>query len=191
MTPTVTKKVRYFCLLVFLSIVLPLFLSSPGSADDLGEFIIEAITKRNEKPTRAALLLLTRDLKWYEANMGRLPQDVQDAVQRLRISIAGDSSRIAAQTLNEAESVFAATGSWNPGRDMDILYLGKNGDRAAATISSSYETVTGGILAGAENDPILRQYRGEIPGRLTAESLTVCTTELPNYGYADLEKAYK
>gem|GEM_PF-2375324 len=184
------KLLTFFSsILLFLALLLPSFVY----ADALGEHILAAIL-RNEKPGDAALLLLTRDLKWYEQNMGNLPQNIQARVQQLRVNAGGEASQMAAKKLNEAGSVFAATGSWKPGRDMDIIYFGKNGDLAASTISDSYETVTGRILADAGDDPILRSFQqtgGTIPRALPAECLAVCTTELPNYGYSDLQKAYK
>jgi len=184
------KLLTFFSsILLFLTLLLPSFVY----ADALGEHILAAILN-NEKPGDAALLLLTRDLKWYEQNMGKLPQNIQARVQQLRVNAGGEASQMAAKKLNEAGSVFAATGSWKPGRDMDIIYFGKNGDLAAGTISDSYETVTGRILANAGDDPILRSFQqtgGTIPRALPAECLAVCTTELPNYGYSDLQKAYK
>ncbi len=178
--------VWFSSMLLFLALIVPTL----AHADPLGEHILAAIL-RQEKPGDAALLLLTRDLKWYEQNMGRLPEGIRDRVQQLRINVAGDSAQMAARSLNEADSVFAATGSWRPGRDADILYLGKNGDSAASAIESGYDTVTGRILAGADSDPILKAFPGEVPKKLSAGSLAVCTTELPNYGYRDLHTAYK
>jgi hypothetical protein len=180
----------FICVLM---VLLPVAVPTGAAADDLGEHILAAIL-RNEKPSDAALLLLTRDLKWYEQNMGRLKPEIQNRVQQLRVNVAGRSSQMAARSLNEAGAVFAATGSWKPGRDMDIIYFGKNGDHAAARISESYEVVTGQILKSAEDDPILQSFRrtgGAIPSSLPTECLAVCTTELPDYGYSDLEKAYK
>jgi len=182
-------KNSLLALACLLSILLPIT-ETPVAADDLGEHILKAVLS-NQTPSDGALLLLTRDLKWYEQNMGRLPQSIQARVQQLRINAAGDASRMAARKLNEAESLFAATGSWKPGRDMDIIYFGRNGDSAANAISTSYETVTGRILDNVQNDPILRSYAGPLPRALPAECLAVCTTELPNYGYRDLQKAYQ
>jgi tetratricopeptide (TPR) repeat protein len=179
-----------FCsILLFLTIFLPSFVH----ADALGEHILAAIL-RNEKPADGTLLLMTRDLKWYEQIMGSLPPNIQVRVQQLRINAGGEAARMSAIKMNEAASVFAATGSWKPGRDMDIIYFGKNGDHAANTISESYEAVTGRIITNAADDPILRSFQqggGTIPRALSAECLAVCTTELPNYGYSDLHKAYK
>lgn len=176
--------ISLFCLILCVS-----SLVSDVHADELGHHILSLIG-RGEKPTDAALLLLTRDLKWYEQNMHLLPDAVQARVQQLRVNIAGESAQMAARSLNEADSVFAATGSWKPGRDADILYLGANGDRAASAIESSYDSITGRILANADNDPILKKFAGEVPKKLTASSLAVCTTELPNYGYRNLHDAY-
>jgi tetratricopeptide (TPR) repeat protein len=164
--------------------------ASAGLADELGEHILTSILK-GEKASDAALLLMTRDLKWYERNMGRLPETLQNRVQQIRVNIAGESAQMAARSLNEAESVFAATGSWKPGRDADILYLGKNGDSAASAIESGFDTVTARILRNAEKDPIIGKFTGDIPKKLSAGSLAVCTTELPDYGYRNLRDAYK
>ncbi len=54
-----------------LSALLPVLSPTCATADDLGEHILASIL-RDERPSDAALLLLTRDLKWYEQNMGRL-----------------------------------------------------------------------------------------------------------------------
>jgi hypothetical protein len=48
--------------------------------------------------------------------MGKLPQDIQNRVQELRINAGGEATRMSAIKMNEAGSVFAATGSWKPGR---------------------------------------------------------------------------
>jgi len=165
-------------------------MATAANADDLGQHILTSI-RRGEEATDAALLLLTRDLKWYEQNMHLLPEKDRIRVQAIRVNVAGDATQMAARMLNEADAVFAATGSWNPGRDADILYLGGNGDRAASAVESSFETVTGRMLANAENDPILRAFGGDIPKSLSTSTLAVCTTELPNYGYRDLNNAYK
>jgi len=175
---------------IALASLLLLGAASISRADDLGEHILMSILK-GDKPTDSALLLMTRDLKWYEQNMSRLPEALQSRVQQIRVNVAGESAQMAARSLGEAESVFAATGSWKPGRDADILYLGKNGDNAASAIESSFDTVTGRILRNAGNDPILSKYPGEVPKRLSAGTLAVCTTELPNYGYRNLHDAYK
>lgn len=185
---------RSLIALVFLvSALCALGVATQAAADDLGEHILAAIL-RGEKPSDAALLLLTGDLKWYEQNMGKLTPDIQNRVQQLRVNVGAQSSQMAARKLNEPGSMFAATGSWKPGRDMDIIYFGKHGDHAATVISESYETATGRILATAGDDPILQSFRrtgGTLPRSLSSESLAVCTTELPDYGYSDLEKAYK
>ena len=165
-------------------------MATAANADELGQHILASIRKGVE-PTDKALLLLTQDLKWYEQNMHLLKEAHQIRVQQIRINVAGLSTQMAAAMLNEADAVFAATGSWKPGRDADILYLGPNGDRAAAAVESSFETVTENLLKNAENDAILKAFPGDIPTRLSTSTLAVCTTELPNYGYRDLNSAYK
>ncbi|SEM71928.1 hypothetical protein SAMN04489760_13826 [Syntrophus gentianae] len=188
-----TQRGRFNIFLsVWIALASLLFLGAAAvsRADDLGEHILMSILK-GDKPTDASLLLMTRDLKWYEQNMSRLPEALQNRVQQIRVNVAGESAQMAARSLGESESVFAATGSWKPGRDADILYLGKNGDSAASAIESSFDTVTGRVLRNAENDPILKKYSGEVPKKLSAGSLAVCTTELPNYGYRNLHDAYK
>jgi len=184
------RSIIFSLLWLVLAGLLLLGSASAGLADELGEHILTSILK-GEKASDAALLLMTRDLKWYERNMGRLPEALQNRVQQIRVNIAGESAQMAARSLNEAESVFAATGSWKPGRDADILYLGKNGDSAASAIESGFDTVTARILRNAEKDPIIGKFTGEIPKKLSAGSLAVCTTELPDYGYRNLKDAYK
>ena len=168
-------------------------------ADDLGEYIMIAI-REGAKPTDASLILLTRDLKFYEKNMHLLPAEIRLRVEHIRVQLAHNAVQSAALEMKEAESLFGATGSWNPGRDMDVIYFGKNGDVAAATVASAYERASENMMSAlVPNDPILKMYRDfrkglpgfEIPGKLTADSMAMVTTQLPDFGYGDLEKAYK
>jgi len=156
------KMAGYFLAVSLIILNIFLALPQPAIADELGEHILASILK-NEEASDAALLLLTRDLGWYEKNMHLLSGSVQSRVQQIRFNIAGDAARRSAARMKEAESIFAATGLWNPGRDTDILYLGKNGDAAARNIEESYETITRGMLSNAGDDPILKKYSGEIP----------------------------
>ena len=174
---------------MWLLLVATLAVTLPVAADPLGEHILAGI-QRGEKYSKASLLLLTQDLKWYEQNMQRLEGPIQDQIQRLRIDLAGQVAESSARQLGEAEAAFAATGSWKPGRDMDIVYMGKKGNAAAEAIARNYEGHSVSFLASADADPILKSYSGAIPRQLTTQSLAVCTTELPNFGYDDLNKAY-
>ena len=176
-----------------------LFVPVLSHADDLGEYILIAI-REGAKPTDASLILLTRDLKFYEKNMHLLPEAIQQRVQSLRVHLASNAVQSAALEMKEAESLFGATGSWNPGRDMDVIYFGKNGDVAAAKVASAYERASENMMSAlVPNDPILKMYREfrkgapgfEIPGRLSADSMAMVTTQLPDFGYGDLEKAYR
>jgi hypothetical protein len=176
-----------------------IFVPVLSHADDLGEYIMIAI-REGAKPTDASLILLTRDLKFYEKNMHLLPAEIQQRVQSLRVQLASNAVQTAALEMKEAESLFGATGSWNPGRDMDVIYFGKNGDAAAVKVASAYERASENMMSAlVPNDPILKMYREfrkgapafEIPGRLTADSMAMVTTQLPDFGYGDLDKAYK
>ncbi|MCW8890803.1 MAG: hypothetical protein OQL20_09120, partial [Sedimenticola sp.] len=53
-----------------LLLALMLLCVTPVVADDLGEFILTLIKNTPEQPlTEGAMLLLTRDLGWYEKHM--------------------------------------------------------------------------------------------------------------------------
>ena len=83
-----------------LLLLLLLFAVVPLHADPLGAFLLEAIEKSpGTPPSKKTLLLLTTDLGWYEQNMSRLSPEIQDQVQQLRISVVGESTRKAAESL--------------------------------------------------------------------------------------------
>jgi hypothetical protein len=185
------KTAGFFLAVCLIILNIFLTLPQPAIADELGEHILASILK-GEEASDAALLLMTRDLGWYQENMHLLKPAIQSRVQQVRFNLAGDAARRAAGRMKEAESIFAATGSWNPGRDMDILYMGKNGDAAAGYIDESYDIITRSMLVNSKDDSILKKFSGEIPKKLSAaKDLRVCTTELPDYGYDGLNKAYK
>ena len=67
-----------------------LLLPPAAQSDELGEFLLKEIkTNPSGAYSEAALLLMTRELGWYEKNMGQLPQTLQDRVQALRIRHRG------------------------------------------------------------------------------------------------------
>ena len=182
--------------LLFIGFLIALFFAPFVSrADELGEFILNAI-QQGQKPTDASLLLMTRDLNWYKQNMEKLPKDIAERVQKVRVQLAGNAASGAALELGEADSMFGATGSWKAGSDMDIIYFGKNGDAAAAKVGEVYERASGNMIAAlSPNDPILRAYRTAnpatvVPSKLTAQSMAIVTTELPDFGYDELRKVY-
>ena len=162
-----------------------------SQADELGEHILKSILA-NKKPTDASLLLITRDLKWYEQNMGKLPAQYQARIQNLRIEVAGKSAQSAAAKLGEPEAIFGATGSWNPGRDMDMVYFGKNIEGARTQVNGAFEQITAEILSrDGAGDEILRSAPGiAIPDRLSRETMSLVVSDVPDFGYKDLERAY-
>ena len=125
---------RLFSSIVFLVSV---FLSVFSHADDLGQHILDAI-RAEKTPTDASLLLMTRDLKWYEQNMQYLPERYRVRVEKLRVETAGRSARSAAARMGEPEAV-GATGSWKPGRDMDMVYFGKRIEDARGKVNQAFE----------------------------------------------------
>jgi tetratricopeptide (TPR) repeat protein len=164
-------------------------------ADPLGEQIFQNIVQGNKKYTDASLMLMTRDLKWYEQNMAKLPANVRKRVEEVRINLAAEAATNAARELKEPKSVFGATGSWNPGRDADIIYFGKDTDTAKDLVNKNYEQATAKLLAGqGEFDPILQSIKQKgdipIPKSLSTETMSIVVSDLPDFGYKDLENAY-
>ncbi|MCW8920664.1 MAG: hypothetical protein OQK68_04230, partial [Sedimenticola sp.] len=172
---------------------LMLFCSVPVVADDLGEFILSSIKKQPEQPlTEGAMLLLTRDLGWYEKHMAELPQQVQDQVQQLRIRLVGESAQQAAEALGESSDVFLASGSCKPGRDIDVLYVGANPLNARAKMDQAIREKTKAMLAAAEGDQLLaaaKKKKLKIPSSLTSDAMEIVTSDLPNFAYKDLNDA--
>jgi hypothetical protein len=172
-----------------------LFLLSPlvAQSDPLGEFLLKEIkAKPNGSYSDATLLLMTRDLGWYEENMGQLSQAAQDRVQAVRIGIVGESTRSAAEALGEPADVFLASGSCKPGRDIDLLYVGKDTHKARRSIDAAIVQTTAGILAKGGEDPLLQAARKqglEVPKNLTSSAMDVVASDLPNFGYNDLKAA--
>lgn len=187
----ITRAVRFawraFLLLLLLLVAVPLH------ADPLGAFLLEAIVKNPGKPpSDATLLLLTTDLGWYEQNMSRLPQAIQDQVQQLRVRVVGESARQAAESLGESADVFLASGSCKAGRDIDLLYVGNNTSKARSSIDAAIGETTAAILANDAGDDFLAAARSNgltIPSRLNSDALEVVASDLPNFGYADLKDA--
>lgn len=174
-------------------LLLLLFVAVPLHADPLGAFLLEAIEKSpGTPPSKKTLLLLTTDLGWYEQNMSRLSQEIQDQVQQLRISVVGESTRKAAESLGEPADVFLASGSCKPGRDIDLLYVGDNTAKARSSIDAAIGDTTQAILASQESDAFLAAARKQglsIPQKLGGEAMEVVTSDLPNFGYRDLKDA--
>jgi len=171
------------------------FLTLPLTAqcDPLGEFLLKEIkAKPSAAYSDAALLLITRDLGWYEKNMGQLPQAVQDRVQALRIRIVGESTRAAAEALGEPADIFLASGSCKPGRDIDLLYVGRDTPGARRAIDAAIGQTTAGILTQGGQDPLLQAARRqalELPASLGASAMDVVASDLPNFAYNDLKTA--
>ena len=174
-------------------LLLLLFVAVPLHADPLGAFLLEAIEKSpGTPPSKKTLLLLTTDLGWYEQNMSRLSPEIQDQVQQLRISVVGESTRKAAESLGEPADVFLASGSCKPGRDIDLLYVGDNTAKARSSIDAAIGDTTQAILASQESDQFLAAARKQglsIPQKLGGEAMEVVTSDLPNFGYRDLKDA--
>ncbi len=170
-----------------------LFCSAPVVADDLGEFILTSIKKTPEQPlTEGAMLLLTRDLGWYEKHMSELPLQIQDQVQQLRIRLVGESAQQAAEALGESSDVFLASGSCKPGRDIDVLYVGANAREARANMERAIREKTTAMLAAAEGDQLLAAAKNKglkIPSSLTSDAMEIVTSDLPNFAYKDLNDA--
>ncbi len=173
--------------------VLFLLLPQAARADGLGEFLLREI-KANPQAAHsdAALLLLSRDLGWYEKHMGELPQGIQDQVQALRIRVVGESTRAAAEAMGEPADIFLASGSCKPGRDIDLLYVGKDTRRARQAIDTAIAGTTAGILSKGGGDPLLQAARAQglsVPGSLSSSAMDVVASDLPNFGYKDLDDA--
>lgn len=173
--------------------VVCLLLPQAARADALGEFLLREITSNpGAVHSDATLLLLSRDLGWYEKNMKTLPQPIQDQVQALRIRIVGESTRAAAEAMGEPADIFLASGSCKPGRDIDLLYVGKDTRRARQTIDQAIAGTTAGILAKGAGDPLLQAARKQglgVPGSLSSSAMDVVASDLPNFGYKDLDDA--
>ncbi len=171
------------------------FLLFPVTArcDALGEFLLKEIkAKPNAAYSEAVLLLITRDLGWYEKNMGQLPQALQDQVQALRIRVVGESTRAAAEAMGEPADIFLASGSCKPGRDIDLLYVGKDTPRARQAIDGAIVQTTAGILTKGAADPVLQaasQQGLALPKSLNGAAMDVVASDLPNFGYNDLKAA--
>lgn len=171
-----------------------LFLLPQASrADDLGEFLLREI-KANPQAVHsdAVLLLLSRDLGWYEKHMGELPQGIQDQVQNLRIRVVGESTRAAAEAMGEPADIFLASGSCKPGRDIDLLYVGRDTRRARQAIDTAIAGTTAGVLSRGGGDPLLQAARTKgltVPGSLSSSAMDVVASDLPNFGYKDLDDA--
>jgi hypothetical protein len=76
------RRVLASCVLL---ILLPL--SAFCHADELGQHIFDAIMAR-KSPSDASLPLLTRELKWYQKNMGNIPEAIRTRVKALRVEMA-------------------------------------------------------------------------------------------------------
>lgn len=180
------RRVLASCvLLVFL------FLSAFCQADELGQHIFDAI-EAGKAPSDASLLLLTRDLKWYEKNMEKLPEAIRTRVEVLRVEMASTAAKTAAVRMGEPEAIFGATGSWNPGRDMDMVYFGKRIQEARAQVRTAFEEATAELIAtrGA-GDEILAAAAGiGVPRSLSTGTMSLVVSDVPDFGYKALEQAY-
>ncbi len=180
----------------FIFSLLSIFLmlsSISAHSDELGEFLMKKmISNPSGNYTDASLLLITRDLKWYEENMKKLPQSIQDQVQNLRIRVVGESTRAAAESMGESADMFLASGSCKPGRDIDLLYVGKDVRKARSSIESAILQTTTDLLVQNADDPLLKaaaKQNLDIPKGLTSSAMDVVASDLPNFGYEDLNKA--
>ena len=180
--------------LVTLSLVFIQFSAATVSrADELGQRIMEAILS-GKKYTNASLLLLTRDLGWYKKNMDKLKKvpGVIEAVENIRLQVAAQSAMDAAEKLGEPKNYFGATGSWKAGSDMDVIYFGNQTEGARSALNESYERQSRKILASVDADEILKEITDlEVPSALSAESMSVVTSSLPDFGFDDLSKAWE
>lgn len=184
-----TWRAWVFSLLSIVCLLLP----QPAWADALGEFLLREI-KSNPGVVHsdAPLLLLSRDLGWYEKHMGELPQAIQDQVQALRIRVVGESTRAAAEALGEPADIFLASGSCKPGRDIDLLYVGKDTRKARQAIDQAIAGTTAVILAKGGEDPLLQAARKQglsVPRSLSSSAMDVVASDLPNFGYKDINDA--
>ena len=177
---------------LWLAVVVLMFPQSARS-DALGEFLLSRVKASPEVAyPDAVLLLLTRDLGWYEKNMGTLPQSLQDRVQALRIGIVGESTRAAAAALGEPADMFLASGSCKPGRDIDLLYVGQDTPGARRAIDQAIANTTAGMLAQGGDHPLLQAAKKQglaIPASLDSAAMDVVASDLPNFGYQDLKDA--
>ena len=180
------RRVLASCVLLIV-----LFLSGFCHADELGQHIFDAI-KAGKAPSDASLLLLTRDLKWYEQNMGNLPEAIRTRVEALRVEMASRAAKTAAVRMGEPEAFFGATGSWKPGRDMDMVYFGKRIDEARTQVRTAFEEMTAELIAtrGA-GDEILASAAGiGVPRSLSTETMSLVVSDVPDFGYKALEQTY-
>ncbi len=170
-----------------------LLLPITAQSDELGEFLLKKmISNPSGNYSDASLLLITSNLKWYEENMKKLPQNIQDQVQNLRIRVVGESTRSAAQAMGEPDDIFLASGSCKPGRDIDLLYVGKDVSTARKSIESAILQTTTDLLAQNADDPLLKaaiKQELKIPKGITSSAMDVVASDLPNFGYEDLNKA--
>ncbi|WP_321276695.1 hypothetical protein [Thiomicrorhabdus indica] len=184
-----TSRVLIHLMFSFFLLLLPL----SAYSDELGVFLMQQIkSKPNQKPSDAVMLLITRDLAWYEANMKTLPQALQDEIQALRIRTVGESARLAAENMNEDAGKFLASGSCKPGRDVDLLYVGTDIKKAKKSIDSAIVSTTREYLAKGADDPILKAAVGKgftIPKSLDSKAMDVVTSDLPDFGYLDMNNA--
>ena len=177
---------------IFVSILT--FLVSPLLADELGMHLLSAIEKNPKgNYSDATLLLLTRDLGWYEKNMDSLPIKLQNRIQDLRVRIVGEATKNVAEAMGEPASVFLASGSCKPGRDIDLLYMGKDTARARREMEQAVAAATKDILAQADNDELLKAARKKfpVPASLSTNAMEVVTSDLPNFAFDDLAEAYQ
>ena len=102
---------------------------------------------------------------------------------------------MAANEMREPLDHFLPTGSWGSGRDFDILYIGKDKEKAREVLAAAYEELSsqliaessgpGSILVTATRPPA--SFR-RVPRSLSPESMAIVLSDLPDFGYADLEK---
>ena len=186
---------RSICRLVFATMAI-LFLVFPLTAqsDELGEFLLKQITANPDAPcSEATLLLITRDLGWYEKHMGELSHPIQDQIHALRIRVVGESTRSAAEAMGEPADIFLASGSCKPGRDIDLLYVGKDARRARESIDAAIAQTTASILATHGDDPVLMaaiKQGIDVPKSLNSSAMDVVASDMPNFGYKDLKDAF-
>lgn len=180
------SSLTVFSLLFFL-------VSMPAYADDIGEFLLkEILANPGAQLSNKTKLLITRDLNWYGENMSRLPQAVQDQVQAFRIHVVGDVTREAAKSMGEEGDRFFASGSCAPSRDIDLLYVGEDVKKAKENIESAINRVTRDILSEADDDPFIKaliKKNIKIPESLNSKIMDVVTSDLPDFGFLDMNTA--
>ncbi|TAN43817.1 MAG: hypothetical protein EPN22_09075 [Nitrospirae bacterium] len=182
--------------LLLLALLIPAFATASDETFiyPLGDAIIDAIN-RGEEPTDAALLLLTKELKWYEQNMGRLKPEMQHRVQQMRLRLAHGAVKKAALRTGNPIDLFGAAGSWSPGRDMDMVYFGKKGEKVKQVMTAAFDEEAAAILnAGMKNDRILlalQKQGAPIPNIISSESMCFGIFDLPDFGYGRMQTAYE